>query len=65
MTILPIYRLNRSPLLLLRVVHDYDYPTAVQACRLLFRPTSITYAQVNLKGLADADYPVCLELPKR
>ena len=37
MTIPPIYRLNRSQLLLLRVVHDYDYlcwpftPSAIES----------------------------------
>jgi len=65
MTSPPIYRLNRPQLLLLRAIHDYDYLTSDRACRLLFSGASKTYAQANLKRLADADYLVRIELPRR
>lgn len=56
----PVHRRSRAPVpgpadeLLLLAINRYFYLTASQVTRLLYAPTSHTYAQARLKRLADA-----------
>lgn len=60
----PALMLGPSDAALLKLLGRYFYLTAAQVTRMLYAPTSHTYAQARLKRLADAGYLQRLFLPR-
>ena len=56
--------LGPSDAALLKLLGHYFYLTAAQVTRILYAPTSHTYAQARLKRLADAGYLQRFFLPR-